>query len=192
MNLTIKTIITLSALFYLSSCGMHTKKDENETNNTSTNKVLANSGEAEKKPMNINFIYVGDSVVIPTFEIEIQLDESAEKKIQSENESIIVQAYFSGIPKDTTIEEYSEWDKLKIGSYRIELYDTRVALFENVKLPRKVLNELQDTNFEILINVFTGRKSSMYNLISCISLQEGIESLKGKRHIIKGKLIPED
>src|SRR3989344_2845203 len=190
MNLTIKTIIILTILFSLSSCDLNTQGDKSESkknaisqSNESTNNEVNNTSKANNTPMNDTFTFVGDTVLIPTFEIEIQLTESAEKKIQGDKESIIVQAYFSGIPQDTTLEDYKEWGKIRIGSHRIELTKYRVARFENVKISKTEFDELGDKNFEVLINVVTGRKASMNNLIDCEILQDGIETVKAKRHI---------
>jgi len=69
------------------------------------------------------------------------------------------------------------------------LFDKRVARFENVKISKDAFELLSDKDFEVLINIFTGRRASSSNLLDTDNLQDGIESIKAKRHLLKGKLI---
>jgi hypothetical protein len=185
-------------LLILTSCSDTDRTNKNESENsknsvikpdTSLNSDLKIPNKFSGKPINENFSFIGDSVELPDFEIEIILSENAEKKLKIGNESVIVKAYFSGIPKDTTLEEYIEFGAISIGSFQIEIFDKRVVRFEKVKISKSKYEKLEDKNFEVLINVFSGRRSSMYNLLESDILQAGINSIKGKRHILKGKLI---
>ena len=83
-----------------------------------------------------------DSVLIPAFEIEVSLSPNAEKKLKEENETVIVSAMFSGIPKDTTSEEYLIWGQMGINDFKIELANQRLARFEKVRFHSSVLNKL--------------------------------------------------
>lgn len=132
-----------------------------------------------------------DSVLVPKFEIELKLSEKAEEKLNADNETVIIQALFIGIPRDTTLkdEEYQKFGQLTIGSKRIELKKERIAKFYDCKISKEVLKSLSDKNYEVNINVFSGRKSSNNNLINCDFLQEGIDSVKNKKFTLKGKLI---
>lgn len=180
----ISLIIFLLILFY--SCSESDKENIDQLKQDSILKKVDGSME---KSMRDKFGFIGDSVLIPEFEIELKLSDSAEKKLKEEKESVIVQAYFSGIPTDTTIKDYVEWGEISIGSFRVELFEKRVARFENVKISKKDYDQLSDKNFQVLINVFTGRRSSEFNLLSTEIIQEGIDVIKAKRHLIKGKLI---
>lgn len=184
-------IISLIIIIFFNSCSSSSiNADDKLAEKSSIINNKSNDSVVTKPiPMNDKFTFIGDSVLIPTFEIEVQLNDKAEKKLKTDKETIIVQAYFDGIPKDTTQEEFIEWGKTHIGSHGIELSNSRVARFQNVKISKIAFEELQDKNFEVLINVFSGRKSSLYNLLSCEILQEGIETIKAKRSILKGELI---
>ncbi|MGE3802180.1 MAG: hypothetical protein AB7H80_14280 [Candidatus Kapaibacterium sp.] len=75
---------------------------------------------------------VGDSILLPPFEIEVALSERADRELQAANETIIVQAFFQGIPRDTTLEEYAEWGEIFVGESRVELEGgERVASFDS-------------------------------------------------------------
>lgn len=134
---------------------------------------------------------IGNQILLPKFEIELKLTESANKKLNEAKETIIVQAYFRGEPKDTTLEEYEDFGEFSIGQYRIELENERVAIFDSAIVSKDMFDQLADKNFEILINVFTGRRSSQYNLLDCDILQDLVLNVKDKRHVLEGKLIRE-
>ena len=119
----------------------------------------------------------------------MELSEKAINKLTEDKESVIVQAYFSGIPKDTLNKDYEIWGNIHIGGHNIELWNSKIASFKNIKLSKQTFDELTDPNFEVLINVFSGRHSTTSNLLDCETIQESIDSLKGKTHLIKGKLI---
>jgi hypothetical protein len=134
----------------------------------------------------------GDSVLIPDFEIEVSLSPNAEKKLKEYNETVIVSAMFSGVPKDTTSEEYLIWGQMGINDFKIELTNQRIARFEKVRFHSSVLNKLSDVDIFLLINVFSGRRSSENNILDVEFLQDKMSVIKGKKYILKGKLIGED
>lgn len=138
-----------------------------------------------------SFTYTKDYVKLPTFEIELDLSSKAEKQLHRKNETIIVQAYFRGVPKDKTNEEFREWGKIEITQYRIELESERIACFSDVRISKSTMDELESENVEVLINVFSGRKSSPYNILDVNILQEPINEIKGKKHTLIGKLLEE-
>jgi hypothetical protein len=189
-----KLILSIFIISFLTSCSNVDKRNSNDKNELYNDSLVIetevnNKKELSEKLMEDQFVFIGDSVILPEFEIEIKLSENAEKKLKTDKESIIVQAYFSGIPIDTTMADYIKWGKISIGSYRIELFDKRIARFENVKISKDEFQLLSDKNFEVLINVFTGRRTTSSNLLNTDILQDGIETIKAKKHILKGKLI---
>ena len=185
-----KLLLKLFIIILFTSCSNTDKESNNELvkeNLLQSETDLGN--EIPDRPMKDQFVIAGDSVTIPEFEIEIKLSENAEKKLKSEKESVIVQAYFSGRPKDTTLTEYIKQGEINIGASKIELFDKRIARFKNVKISKDEFELLSDKNFEVLINVFSGRRTSPDNLLDMELLQDGIDSIKAKRHVLKGKLI---
>lgn len=132
----------------------------------------------------------GDQVVIPTFEIEVSSSEAAAKTLGNQKETIIVAAYFSGIPTDE--KDMDDVGMLPVLNKEIELSgDQRVARFEGLKFPRTIYEKLKDKDIELLINVFSGRKSSEDNLLDCGLLQVTAGQLKDKRFTLGCKLIGE-
>jgi hypothetical protein len=133
----------------------------------------------------------GDSILIPDFEIEVSLSPKAEKKLKEDNETVIVSAMFSGTPKDTLSNEY-QFMGLSVKNYNIELTTQRIARFDKVRFHSSILNKLSDADIFLLINVFSGRRSSENNILDVEILEDKMSVVKGKKYILKGKLIGED
>lgn len=130
-------------------------------------------------------------VKLPTFQIELELSEKAEKKLRASKETVIIIAYFIGTPIDKNSKDYSELSGYSVGKYSIELNTETLATFDSDYISRKMFDALEDKNFEVLINVFSGRKTSQYNILNVEHLQESIDEVKGKRHFLRARLIEE-
>ncbi len=140
---------------------------------------------------------VGDSIEIPSFEIALKLSENAEEKLKKDKETIIVKAIFYGNPIENLPEKYRHLNDEIIGglmllTHSIELTDSRIVKFENLKFSKKLYPLLEDKDIRLLINVVSGRKSTDLNLLGCHSLQGRISKIKNKRFIIKGRLLHSD
>ena len=185
-----KFFAIIFSLLFLFSCKSETGKEKNQTlKKSSDTNLLAkkNSASYDKN----DFKLIDDSVEIPAFEIEIILSTKAEEKLKANKETIIINAAFSGIPKDKTLKEYKKWGEIGIKSCERELFDKRIAKFEGIKFSKSLYNSLSDKNISLLINVYSGRRSSDNNLLDCDILQDKMSEVKGKRFTIKGKLIGE-
>ena len=157
---------------------------------TSNKENVDDNNTGGQVPPNGDFVVIGDSVEMPAFEVQIELTQRANKKIDELKETIIVSAFFSGIPIDKTIPEYAESREFMVKDYRIILKnDKRIASFKAVKIHKDVFDALEDKNIEVLINIYSGRTSTNVNLLECEILQGMINDIKGKRHILKGELI---
>lgn len=149
--------------------------------------------QPEEQPKTIadEFIPVGDSLIVPPFEITVQLSEMAENKLKAINETIIISAMFSGIPKDTTIKEYMESGEFPIGEQMLEIQGQGTARFVDAKISKKDFEALSDKDIQVLINVYSGRRSDPNNLLDCDILQEPISKVRQQKNVLKGKLIGE-
>jgi len=135
---------------------------------------------------------LGDSIVLPSFQITIELTPKAERKLSNDNETIIVRAYLSGEPKDkVTSPLIDEMGLINLGESEVELKKQGTAKFENINVSREAFDLLKKKDFQILINVFSGRKSSDLNLLDCEILEESVTEVRAKKHTLKGKLIGE-
>lgn len=134
---------------------------------------------------------VGDSILLPAFEIEVTLSDAAQKKISYDKETIIVKAYLSGQPKDLAAIEVSEMGLLFLAEAQVELEGAGVARFDKVNVSKEAYEALADKDFEVLINIYSGRRSSEYNILNADLLQEPISRVTGERHALHAKLIGE-
>ena len=199
MNFTKILILTiLSGL--LIACGNSTKKSSvGKLIQEKTDTVNIEHSEVIEEFQNSGYLkIVGDLVEVPYFEIELKLSEKAEEKLKTDNETVIVMAYFTYFQKDKIYpEKYQDKvdsnGELILLSYPIELTDKRLAKFENVKFSKDLYDLFgENKDIDLLINVYSGRKSSEYNLLDCDILQNSMSEIKGKKFTIKGKLIYND
>jgi len=127
-----------------------------------------------------------NKIKLPTFQLELKLSKLAEKELKKSKESIVIVAYIRG-----TLKNSDEKNEYQIGKYSVEVTSERIVTLDDVYVSKKEFDKLEDPNFEVLINVFSGRKSSQFNILDVNILQEPLEQLKGKRHYLKGRLITE-
>ncbi len=175
-----------SVIVIFLSCSQPVK--EKEQSKTDTIPVVK---KEDSKPAAISdyFKVIGDSAVIPSFEIEVKLSEKAEKELKSKKESVIVAAYFSGTPKDST--KYMEDGEYAVGQHHIELTDSRIAKFSGIKISKAMYESLSSPDIQMLINVYSGRRSSKLNLLDCGIVQKSISEFKDQKFVLTGKLIGE-
>jgi hypothetical protein len=131
----------------------------------------------------------GDSIIVDPFEIEIVLSNKAKERIQNSGETIKVSIFYYGYPKDEKKANSEKDGTLYLTGTEKELSYGQIARFENIKISKKDYEELIDKDFELNLNVFSGRKSSKDNLLDCEPLFDKVSSVVNKRHILKGKLI---
>lgn len=169
-------------LVFLLSCSSQKEQDKNEQQTKNDSLLLNKNNEVQ---------FIGDSVEIPSFGIELNLSNKAEEKLRAGKETIIVAAYFSGTPKDTMLKEYVKNGEFAIGSREKELRNERVAKFEGIRFSKTLYDSLVPKSMVVLINVYSGRRSTDVNLLDCGILQDSIHLVAGKRSLLKGKLIGE-
>ena len=188
-----RIFILINLIGLLIACGNLSNKGNDSEEVDSVN--IEHSEAIENKQESDYMKIVGDSVEIPYFEIKLELSKKAEEKLKTDNESIIVAAYFESKVKKCDIpKKYKkniEYNILHL-TYKIELTDERLARFENIKISKELYDLLEDKDIYLLINVFTGRKSSENNLLDCEHVEGLMSKMKEKRFTLKGKLIHND
>ena len=133
----------------------------------------------------------GDSLIIPSFEIEVSLSQKANDKLKNSRETIILDAAFTGFPKDSTSKQFLEEGEFYVAFSSVELRDSRIAKFEGIKFSKARYDSLADKDISVGINIYSGRKSSKNNLLDCEYLDNKMSFIKNKKFIVKGKLIGE-
>jgi hypothetical protein len=129
---------------------------------------------------------------ISGFSVGVTLSDKAAKTLADRKETIIVAAYFSGNPKPGTPRKYlSDIGQVDLGQATVEIAPGAIAKFGPVKLKQDALNQTDKSGPQLLINVYSGRKSSPDNLLDCGIYEDALMPVQGKTIPIACKLIGE-
>jgi hypothetical protein len=132
-----------------------------------------------------------DSLSIPSFEIEIVLSEKAKARMLSPKESIIVYGEFTGEPNDTLSQGLTEPGLLGLASFKLEIDAPWVTKIDKIYIPRVSYDRLKNKDYDVSIQIWTGRRSSEFNLLHGELVYGPISEIKGRRHKLNAKLIDE-
>jgi hypothetical protein len=126
------------------------------------------------------------------FSVRATLSDKAGKTLADRKETVVVAAYFSGNPKPGTPRKYlSDIGQVDLGQANVEIAPGAIAKFGPVKLKQDALNQVDTKGPQLLINVYSGRKSSPDNLLDCGIYEDGLAPVEGKTIPISCKLIGE-
>lgn len=176
----IKNALTLLFLCLFVACS---SKDKGQ-------KATDNQHVTQTQPVEPYYTIVGDSLVIPPFEIEVKLSEKAARKLKKDMETVIVAAYFSSIPIDEKAAD--EIGQIAVVDKLIELKNgNTLARFEGLKFSKSLYDSLKVKDVQMLINIYSGRHSSENNLLSGGIVEKPASQLKDKRFITFNSLIEE-
>lgn len=128
-------------------------------------------------------------VTAPSFEIAVELSDKAKEKLEKTKETIIVDVLFTGEPKSRAKVELTEDGQYILASSTKEIKPGELATFKNIKISQEMLDNLTDKDFEVAVNVYTGRRVFQNNLISVDGVFGKISEFKGKKITLEGKLI---
>lgn len=131
----------------------------------------------------------GDSLLVDPFEMEVSLSEKAKELILNSNETIVISFYYYGYPKDKKYANSETDGTLYLVGGKKEITYGQIARFENVKISKKDYEHLIDKDFEVNVNIYSGRKSSQNNLLNCEPLFDKISNVANKRFTSNCKLI---
>jgi hypothetical protein len=176
------TVFYLIILFIVnSSCNNNSKSDNIKT-------VESYSDIKKNKIVNPEKLkIIGDSIEIPSFEIELNFSKKAEEKLIFDKETVIIFANIFGQPKSDPNKE----GPINLAYSKIELTDKRKALFENIKFSKATYDSLKDKNIWITVEVSSGRKSINENFLNTDFLEEDVDNVINKKFVLNGKLIGE-
>lgn len=130
-----------------------------------------------------------DSLLVPPFEINITLSPKAQEKISKSNETIIVDVFLQGEPANPKKAHLEEDGSFFVGDAKKEIRPGQAAVFNDLKFPKKIYDQLADKDVDLTVNVYTGRKSSPDNLITGDMLSEKVSKVMNKHFTLHHKLI---
>ena len=127
------------------------------------------------------------------FRVNVQLSEAASKKLIDSKETIIVAGYFTGHPKQGTEVRYLDIKSgdVVLGDVKQEIAPGETAIFDQLNLNPDALAKIDSQEPHILMNVYSGRRSSKNNLLDCDYYDGSFESVRGRTIVIRCQLIEE-
>jgi hypothetical protein len=124
--------------------------------------------------------------------VSVTLSDKAKRLLTDQKETIVVAAYFTGSPKPGTPRRYvSHEGDIGLGEAHVEVAIGAIAKFGPVKLDQDPLQQVDKNGPQLLINVYSGRKSSPDNLLDCGIYEDALAPIQGKTIPIACKLIGE-
>ncbi len=86
----------------------------------------------------------------------------------SRKETVVVAGYLYGFPRHSIPKRYvDEIGLVDLGEVKDEIAPGATATFDKIKPDQALLKWLDSQGLQLLINVYSGRKSSPNNLLDC-------------------------
>jgi len=120
------------------------------------------------------------TIAVPQFSIAVKLSESAQEKLRSIHESVLVIAYFDGDPLPGKGKDNSPMRGVVLGNDEKLADSNGVATFADIRISQSNWNDLADRDYYVTINVVSARKSSKDNLLDCTVPIDRISTFDGK------------
>jgi hypothetical protein len=125
--------------------------------------------------------------------VKVQLSDAARKKLIESKETIIVAGYFTGRPKQGIEARFLDIKSgdVVLGDVKSEIRPGETAVFDELNLNPDALARIDSQGRHILIDVYSGRRSSKDNLLDCEVYDGAFESIHGRTIVISCQLIDE-
>ena len=126
------------------------------------------------------------------FALTLKLSDKLKTELAAKNETIIVRASFYGEPSEAGASEVDEMGLIQLGEeeFEVQPIDAPVTITGTTVAPAKLA--LIAGKPSVNVNVFSGRKSSEDNLISCDFIDGPVDELLAAPTEISCGLITED
>ena len=126
------------------------------------------------------------------FTVKVTYSQKAMDTLVAAKETVIVAGYLYGFPKAATPKrDIDEVGQVDMGEVKQEIAPAVPATFDRVKPDQALMKWLDNQGLQLLINVYSGRKSSPNNLLDCGIYEGSLASAQGQSIPISCKLIGE-
>jgi hypothetical protein len=128
----------------------------------------------------------------PGFSVDVPLSGKAKKRLTAGKETLVVAAYFSGAATPDTPKKFvTETGEIDLGKRTVEVAPGARATFGEIELRPEALAQSLNREPLLLVNVYSGRKSSDDNLLDCAIFEGPLKSVENKTIPIACRLIGE-
>jgi hypothetical protein len=127
-----------------------------------------------------------------SFTVKITYSQKATDTLVAAKETVIVAGYLTASPIAGTPKQYVDrMGELGLGEVDREIAPGAIATFSNVKPTQSMMKWVDSNGPQLLINVYSGRKSSPNNLLDCGIYEGSLAAVQGQSIPISCKLIGE-
>ena len=132
------------------------------------------------------------AATVPGFTVTITYSQKAMATLVAGKETVIVVGYLYGFPiQGTPKQDVDHVGQIDMGEVKKEIAPGAVGKFDSVKLNQPMLKWMDSQGPQLLINVYSGRKSSPNNLLDCGIYEGPLKAVQGQSIPIACKLIGE-
>jgi hypothetical protein len=129
---------------------------------------------------------------VPGFTVTVTYSQKAMATLAAGKETVIVVGYLYGFPiQGTPKQDVDHIGQIDMGEVKKEIAPGAVAKFDSVKLIQPMIKWMDAQGPQLLINVYSGRKSSPNNLLDCGIYEGPLKAVQGQSTPISCKLIGE-
>jgi len=126
------------------------------------------------------------------FAVKITYSEKAMATLVAGKETVIVAGYLTASPiAGTPKQDVDRMGEIGLGEVDREIAPGAIATFSNVKPTVAMMKWVDSQGPQLLINVYSGRKSSPNNLLDCGIYEGSLAVIQGQSIPISCKLIGE-
>jgi hypothetical protein len=127
-----------------------------------------------------------------SFTVKVTYSQKAMDTLVAGKETVIVAGYLTASPIPGTPKQYVDHvGEISLGEVDREIAPGAVAVFSNVKPTQAMMKWVDSSGPQLLINVYSGRKSSPNNLLDCGLYEGSLQAVQGQSIPIACKLIGE-
>jgi hypothetical protein len=124
--------------------------------------------------------------------VKITYSEKAMSTLVAGKETVIVAGYLTASPIAGTPKQYVDrMGEIGLGEVDREIAPEAIATFSNVTPTPAMMKWVDSQGPQLLINVYSGRKSSPNNLLDCGIYEGSLAAIQGQSIPISCKLIGE-
>jgi hypothetical protein len=133
------------------------------------------------------------AATVPGFTVTVTYSEKATATLAASKETVIVAGYLYAFPiPGTPKQDVDHMGQIDMGhELKKEIALGATATFDSVKLDQPMMKWMNSQGPQLLINVYSGRKSSPNNLLDCGIYEGALKAVQGTSIPIACKLIGE-
>jgi hypothetical protein len=129
---------------------------------------------------------------LSSFTVTVTYSQKAMDTLLAGKETVIVAGYLTASPISGTPKQYVDHvGEIGRGEGQKEIAPGAIATFDSVKPTPAMMKWVDSSGPQLLINVYSGRKSSPNNLLDCGIYEGSLQAVNGQSIPISCKLIGE-